>query len=86
MDYTAGSNEPQEPTTDVLVDTVRATHAGSTVALGEGIRECDGRPVSFAADWRPMLELAQAIRDTGPPQTARIPSWAILTVAPRSAA
>jgi hypothetical protein len=70
----------------VFVESVHSPAAASTIAIGEGVRRSDDRLVSFAADWRPMLELAQAIRDTGAPQVARIPSWAILTVAPRSAA
>jgi hypothetical protein len=45
--------------------TVTSLHIvpGCPRALGEGLDDC-GRVVSFAGDWRVMLELAQAI-DTG---------------------
>jgi hypothetical protein len=70
----------------VFVESVHSPAAASTIAIGEGVRRSDDRLVTFAGDWPPMLALAKAIRDTGEGVEARVPSWAILTVAPRSAA
>lgn len=80
MDYM--SEWQAEPEGDlVAIDTVRAPGAASTLALGEGRRECDGRRVTFAGDWRPMMQIARAI-EAGETPVARVPRYAVLSVAP----
>jgi hypothetical protein len=70
----------------VLVSAVRVPDAISTICTAEGVRQSDGRTVTFAGDWRSMRTLASAIRDSGDPQLARVPAYAILTIEPRPAA
>ena len=68
--------EWQDETLQVLVEWVKAPSAKATIAVGGGT--IDGRAVTFAGDWRPMLALAEAIRDRGGPVEAEVPRWAIL--------
>ena len=70
---------PPDPTR-VLVFEVDVPDAFSTIAIGRGLRQEDGALIRFASDWRPMLDVARAIRDTGHPVECEVPSWAILGV------
>src|SRR5262245_37342839 len=49
---------------------------GSTVALGEGYDSC-GRALSFAGDWRPMLDLAEAL-EAGEAVEVTFDHWQVL--------
>lgn len=51
---------------------------GSTVWVGEG-EDADGRVVSFGGDWRPMRDLAEALREAGSAE-AWIEDWQVLAV------
>jgi hypothetical protein len=66
----------------IAVEAVIAPERLSTVAMGEGVRECDGRRVSFTGEWRPMLEVAQAIKEGHRPITVSVPRNAILWTEP----
>ena len=68
---------PPDPD-DVLVFEVECPDAFSTIAIGHGLRESDGTMVRFVGDWREMLTVAAAIRDTGHPVTCSVPSYAVL--------
>jgi hypothetical protein len=78
-DYMADWQEP--PPQDVVdVSDVEVPEALSTVAIGHGIRRKDGCEVRFAGGWRAMIEIADAIRDTGEAQPCEVPSYAVLGV------
>ena len=69
-------HRPEDIKISVLVG--MAPEAGYTIAIGEGIRESDGKRVVFVGDWTPMLEVAAAIRDSGEPVPASVPAYAVL--------
>lgn len=63
--------------------TVFVTHVDippvpSSVITGRGTDE-NGRVVTFAGDWRPMLALAEALKNE-PEIPVDVPWWAVLTV------
>jgi hypothetical protein len=72
--------KPDE-TVAVRVHAILAAQPRSTIALGEGQREDDEYEVTFAGEWRPMLELAHAIAD-GIEPVAMVPTYAILSQTP----
>jgi len=71
--------DPPDPDA-VLVFEVEMPDAYSTIAIGHGLRESDGTMVRFAGDWRELLTVAAAIRDSGHPVSTSFPSWAVLGV------
>jgi hypothetical protein len=78
-DYMSDWQEP--PPQDIEdVEDVEVPEAFSTVAIGLGIRGKDGCMIRFAGDWRQMLEIAEAIRDTGEAQPCDVPAFAVLGV------
>ncbi len=55
--------------------------SGDTVAVGRGTEE-DGREITFAGDWRPMLGIAEAISAEEAPVSVEIEDYQVLHIGP----
>jgi hypothetical protein len=49
---------------------------GESITIAEGIDEA-GNKIRFAGDWRPLREIAEAIKQGEEPEV-EVPDWAVL--------